>query len=204
MAKLPGLHLSESEVYQEIDASELLGVDLSKDPLLAQSIGQAVVDYMRERTLSGKDAFGESFATYSKSYKQSQDYQFAGKSSKVNMKLRGFMLTSMDFEESSGVYRFGFDDPEENAKAYGHMTGMEGHKHLQGKTPVRFFFGISEDDFKQEIERKFGDDLKALAEDDTTAEDITGALFGQSQTQAASSTVTLDSILGDSFLDEEF
>lgn len=198
-----GLYVSGKKVYQDIDAEELLGVDLSKDPLLAQSIGQAVVDFMRERTQKDSvDRNGDKFAPYSKSYKNSEDYEAAGKTSKVDMTLRGFMLNSLDFEASGSSFRFGFDDPDEEVKAYGHMTGMEGHKHLDGKTPRREFFGISNEDFVELVQRRFGEDLERLKQSDEELPEFDGLNLAGS-TATGAQTMTLEDLLGGGLFDEE-
>lgn len=206
MASFSGLNISRGNLYQEIDLEEVLGIDLSRDPLLVQSIGQSIIDFMRDRTTKENvDRHGKKFAPYSSSYKKSDDYIAAGKSSAVDMELRGFMLNSMDFEASGSTVRLGFDDPEEQEKAYGHMTGMDGHKVLDGKTPKREFFGISNEDLSEMVERKFSDDLEAIRQQSAPAQDLDfdGLSFGSATTPGT--TVTLDDLLGGSlFGDEEF
>lgn len=192
MAKASGLSVEGKRVKQTVDLEELLGVDLSDSPFLVQSIGQEIVDYMRERTSKSVDRNGKAFAAYSKAYKQSEDYEAAGKSSKVNMKLRGYMLNSLDFEANGSVIEFGFDDEEEELKAYGHMTGMEGHKYLDGKTPVREFFGMNDDDLVDLIERKFKEELEAAKVPQDLGVDLPS--FGA---QAAAGTITLDELFGE-------
>lgn len=192
MAKASGLSVEGKRVKQTVDLEELLGVDLSDSPFLVQSIGQEIVDYMRKRTSKSVDRNGKAFAAYSKSYKQSEDYEAAGKSSKVNMKLRGYMLNSLDFEANGSVIEFGFDDEEEELKAYGHMTGMKGHKHLDGKTPVREFFGMNDDDLVDLVERKFRDELEALKAPQEIETNLPSF-----DTQATAGTTTLDELFGD-------
>tara|TARA_R110000868_G_scaffold411262_1_gene702567 strand:+ start:856 stop:1455 length:600 start_codon:yes stop_codon:yes gene_type:complete len=162
MAAIKGLVVESKKVYQDIDLEELTGVDLTGNEPLKLAIAQSTVDYMRKRTESSKDALGVSFDSYSKSYKASEEFEAYNKSSKVNMKLTGDMLASIDFKLTGNTIRFSFDDSDEEIKAYGHMTGMKGHKHLDGKTPIRLFFGITEDDFKSDILTNFSDDLEDL------------------------------------------
>lgn len=199
MAKASGLFVGGKKVYQDIDLEELLGVDLSDSPFLVQAMGQELIDHIRNRTDSGKDRNGESFAAYSKAYKQSEDFEAFGKTSKVDMQLRGYMLASLDFDASGGAVRLEFDDRDEELKAYGHMTGMEGHKHLDGKTPAREFFGVNDEEAKELLSRKFKEELDAIQagqEDEVEVPNLPG--------QEAAGTMTLEELFGGSLFDEEF
>ena len=76
-----------------------------------EAIGQEIVDYIVERTLSGKDKNNRKFAPYSKEYKESLDFKIAGKSkTKVNLRLSGDMLSSLKvLNHRSGSITVGYD-----------------------------------------------------------------------------------------------
>lgn len=175
---IPGLSLSSGSVSQRLDLSELFGVNFSGNEPLKIVICQTIVDYMRERTAKGKDVNGQTFAPYSSSYKESDAYEAYGKSSKVNMQLSGDMLAALDFETSGNTVTFLFDNSEEEAKAYGHMTGMDGHPTLDGKTPKREFFGITREEIEKNILPRFKDDIEAMRTAPEEFVSLEEALFG--------------------------
>lgn len=143
--KLPGLNLSQDEVSQEFDLNKILGMDISKDEGLQDAVGQAIIDRIVSRTESGKSVNGAALAKYSKDYKESLEFKAFGKTNKVNMTLTGDMLASLTIvANKKGKIKIGWQDPENNAKAYGHLTGMEGHPWLEGVTPKREFFGLTQ------------------------------------------------------------
>ena len=175
---IKGLSLNRKNVRQSLDLEELTGFDFSTRPDLAIFVGQAVIDRILDRTMNdNKDVYGKSFASYSSSYKKSDTFVAFGKSSKVDMELTGGMLSSIDFDVNGSVLDIFFDDDEEADKAYGHITGMEGHKTLSGKTPKREFFGISGDEFMEKIFPLIESDLdggQALELEATTFGDFLG------------------------------
>ena len=145
MAKISGRSLSKDSVYQEFDLKEILGMDVSGDDALIAAIGQAIIDQIVDRTKSGKDVNGSSFAPYSESYKKSLDFKAFGKTNAVDMTLTDEMLSMLTILSVKGsVLRVGWNDAESSAKAYGHITGMKGHPRLDGVTPKRDFFGLNE------------------------------------------------------------
>lgn len=155
MAKLNGLKLTEDEVSQTIDLKELFGVSVIGSEGLKQAIGGAIIDKIVNRTESGVGVDGKKLkAPYSKDYSESLDFKAFGKSkNKVNMTLTGQMLGSLDIVESKGnSIKIGWDDSEENAKAYNHNTG--------DTVPKRPFFGVTEKELR-EIKSEFEDKVKA-------------------------------------------
>lgn len=142
--KLPGLTLSENEVSQEFDLNQVLGMDVSSDEGLQEAIGQAIIDKIVGRTESGKGVDGKPLAKYSESYKNSLEFKAFGKTSKVDMELTGDMMGMLTITANKkGKIKIGWEDSTNNAKAYGHITGMRGHKYLDGVMPVRNFFGLT-------------------------------------------------------------
>lgn len=90
---------------------------------------------------------------YSEGYADSLQFKAWGKSkNKVNMKLTGGMLGSIEVIDTSGnEIIIGWTDDTENAKAFNHNTG--------DTLPKRAFFGITEADFKEKIAPEFTDVL---------------------------------------------
>lgn len=155
----PGIKLSKTKVSQTIDLSDIVGKDISGDPLLVRQIGQGIIDYLLERVGSGRGINGVKLKSpYSADYADSLEFKASGKvKSEVNMRLSGDMLGSLDFTDNGSEITLTIDDPEQAIKAYAHQTGFEGHPTIKG--PRRPFFGLSERevnivlrDFKEEIE----------------------------------------------------
>lgn len=164
MALPKGMTQTKEKVSQKFDLEEIFGVDLSGRPDLKEEFGQAVIDKILERTESGLKRGGKgNLAAYSKSYKDSAQFEQFGKSSTVNMDLKGDMLDALDIVSSSGnEVEVGFNGTLQNAKAYGHLSGMKGHKVLAGKTPKRPFFGLTRNEV-EEIKSQFVDELESQA-----------------------------------------
>ncbi len=132
--------LKESEVSTEIDLGSLLG-DSAKNETIRDVFYQAAFDKMIERLDQGRGVDGKLHA-YSKSYKESLAFIAFGKSNTVNMQLSGDMVNSIQPLDSKGsTLKIGMNDPEQAAKAYGHITGMKGHPTLDGKVSPRDWFG---------------------------------------------------------------
>lgn len=162
MAKIPGLSLSQDEVSQTIDLEKWTGLDLSRDPELVREIGQDIVDYMKERVAQGVGAGEVSFKAnkYSPEYQASLAFKAAGKDpSPVNMKLSGDMLGSMDFIDNENQIKFTIAG-DQSPKAYGHMTGFEGHPTIPQGKYKREFFGITKAEFEKNILPKFKNDIE--------------------------------------------
>lgn len=174
MADIPKeIKATTSSVTQEIDLNELTGVDVSKDPVLAREMQQAVIDYMVGRVSEGK-GFNEKTlrSPYSNSYADSQDFAAAGKSKgNVNMELSGDMLGSIDVvkETKNGAkFTFGITG-EEAARAYGHISGFKGHPNEDKMRKYqRPFFGVSQKELKDKILPAFKDELESLRESRST------------------------------------
>lgn len=152
MARVP-------KVKFKINLEELFDGARTFDRATKEAVGQAIIDKIVERTQSGIDKNGRQFRSYSKEYMQSLEFKVAGKSSLVDMTLTGDMLSSINIiEQTPRTITIGFDDPNENAKAYGHISGMKGHPTIKnGK--VRDFFGLPTgelnkiaDEFKDQVE----------------------------------------------------
>jgi hypothetical protein len=80
----------------------------------------------------------------------------------ANLTLSGDMLSSLNIvEQTAKTITIGFDDATENAKAFGHISGMQGHPTIKnGK--VRDFLGLPDKELKS-IARDFEPDIKAIS-----------------------------------------
>lgn len=120
-------------------------------PSEREAIADEVIDYIIERTKSGRDKNNEAFPKYSESYKKSLDFKIAGKSNKVDLTLSGDMLASISLlNHKRGEITVGFDrgDKENNDKATGHITGFYGRSKEQ---KIRDFLGITDNDLEKKI-----------------------------------------------------
>lgn len=146
MSLVGKLNISQEEISQEIDLGDL-GFNIPNNSELKFAIAQSMVNKIVDRTLSNKDAFGSSFAKYSKEYINSLAFQAYDKSAgDVNMKLTGEMLDSIEVASTSGnkiVIRI---MPDQAPKAFNHITGDTVKK--------RNFFGITDKEIAQ-IKKEF-------------------------------------------------
>lgn len=147
--------LSQSSVTVDIDIEKLLG-ESAKNRDIRETFYQLAFDKMIERLDSGRDVNGKLFSKYSKAYKDSLAFSAFGKSSTVNLQLTGDMINSVQIEKQTDkIMTVGFgSDKLENAKAYAHMSGYEGHPTLEGKVKPRLFFGWSDKELK-DIAKEF-------------------------------------------------
>lgn len=160
---------SKNKVEQTIELDEVFGIDFSNKRELREYIGQLIIDRIKERTLSGvgmkfsDDGKGREFdltsVPYSKKYVDSMEFKaFGKKKGDVNLKLSGDMLGLMDIKKQSGnAITIGWDDADENKKAYNHSVG--------DTVPARPFFGVSKLELKQiaqEIKPRIREAIKTL------------------------------------------
>lgn len=125
-------------------------------PTERMAIAQEIIDYIVQRSKSGKDIDGNRFPGYSKEYVKSLNFKIAGKSKgSVDLTLSGEMLDSIKLlSESSGKVLIGFDrgDSELNGKAEGNQLGTYGRSSPDRKK-ARPFLGISQEDLKKILSR---------------------------------------------------
>lgn len=151
------LKLKKNNVEQTINLKEVFDFDFSGKENLKQLIGQAIIDHIVERTKDGlgvslkDDGSGRTVklkSPYSKTYAKSLEFKAAGKSkNNVNMTLSGQMLSTLDVKKIDGnKITIGWEDAEENAKAFNHVTG--------DTVPKRPFFGVSNKELR-EIKKEF-------------------------------------------------
>lgn len=142
-----------------------------------QEFGNRVIDFIKDRTLGGRDKNDVRFTPYSKAYKQSRDFKIYGKSS-VNLKLTGEMQASMGVKSLDGAnVQINFVSKEQDDKARGHINGS-------GPLPVRDFWGI-----KKEDQVKI---LKSVIKDFNAREDADSLLEVVSQLPAIGAATGLE------------
>lgn len=139
---------------QTINLKEVFGVDFKGKDSLKELVGQKIVEHIRERAKQGKAIGGKRTlkSPYSAAYADSDDFKAAGKSKgNVNMTLSGDMLGLMDFKISGNKLIIGWDDPEEEAKAANHQSGVT--------VPKREFFGVNKTEMN-EIKKELNPEIK--------------------------------------------
>ncbi len=111
----------------------------SNEILLA---GEKIIELIQERTRKGLDKNGNKFAGYSSSYKESKDFDIAGKTNLVNLTLSGDMLRNLEILGSGkGFVTVGFETASDaNDKA--------SYARDFGNGPSRQFLGISDKELK--------------------------------------------------------
>ena len=81
-------------------------------------LGNEIARFIIERTRKGLDINNRPFKAYSESYKDSIDFDNAGKTNRVNLTLTGEMLNTVELlSHGLGFVKIGFDDSESNDKA---------------------------------------------------------------------------------------
>lgn len=158
----------QTDVRLEISLEEIFGEEVPESVPLREAIGQAALDRIRERSSKGRSWDGKGFKGYSKSYKQSPEFQAFGKTGTVNLKLRGDMLSLMDVVDvSKSKIVLGWFDSEESEKAHGHITGNVGVK--------RDFFNLNKKEIK-ELKDIFKDEVKRLKDEQSRENELIGGL----------------------------
>lgn len=161
----PKKTFNEDEVSLEIDLQKLFGRRVN-DPSIRRSIAERAIEIILERTEEGKGVDGNKVvklkSPYSKQYSESLEFQgFNKEKNKVNMKLTGSMLSSVDLiAEQSSKIKIGIDDPDEAPKAFNHLTG--------DTVPKRPWLGLTSadlDKIKSEYQEEVDGDTPVTAAD---------------------------------------
>lgn len=159
MASFRAKKVGDDDSYLDLDLAELFGVDSVPDSTaFRQSVGQYVIDLIRERTDSNK-FLSPAKKTYSDDYVESLEFEVSGKSrGDVNLKLTGDMLRRMNIiEESGNSIRIGWETSEERAKATNHNFGVT--------VPRREFLGLTTKEVEK-VRSRYKDQLD-IASDKT-------------------------------------
>lgn len=180
--------ISENEIYQSFNLKTLLG----ETPSQAQKelFYELAVEKMVDRTVSGNDINGSKFKPYSPAY---ADYKGVDVNS-VDLVLAGDMLDGFKEGSTKDIVRIEMQS-DQTEKAYGHISGMKGHKTItNGK--VRDFFGFKkESDIKDIIKevKSIGDKKQpAPAPPDEPIERETVDMLDLSELRAAVNEIDLD------------
>jgi hypothetical protein len=120
-------------------------------------MAEALLNKILDKTAASKDIDGDKFTKYSKAYKKSAAFKRAGKTSKVNLELKGEMLAFIaPLKETANTVTIGWESSKQGGKAHGHITGGN-------KLPVRDFFGLNDEDIEKVVS-KFADEIDELKE----------------------------------------
>lgn len=154
---LPKRLLSEEKVSLEIDLKKLFGKEV-QSASLRRNIAESLIEKIIQRTESGQGVNGNGkevdlISPYSKDYVDSPEFKaFGKKKNKVNMKLTGSMLASVDLiDDRADKLEIGIDN-EEAPKAYNHIVG--------DTVPKRPWLGLTADDL-DEVKKEYADDVGA-------------------------------------------
>ena len=167
----------QNDVRLEVDLIEMFGQSVPDSTAFRQSVGQAIIDKIRDRT-ENNQFMNNAKQTYSEDYVESTAFKAYGKSkSDVNLTQTGDMLGLLDIvEETENKIVLGWTDSLQSNKAHGHITGNVGAK--------RNFLGVPAAELKS-IASKFKDELPS--DDETsrssvslTQQFLTGTNSGQS------------------------
>ena len=79
-----------------------MGVEIN-DNRLVEQIGQFFIDKIKDNAKGGTDIDGQPMDGYSKEYRESEDFEIYGKTRKVNMTLKGDMLSDLDIIETQAI-----------------------------------------------------------------------------------------------------
>jgi hypothetical protein len=135
--RLVKLSFQESDTHMVVDLPKLFNVN-SLDFATAEAVGFEIVDKIVDRTGDKENVLGSPLKSYSKEYTESDDFRAFGKQAgSANMRLTGQMLGTLTVlgVEDNGKVKIGWDDSEENAKAFNHNTGET--------VPQRWFLGLT-------------------------------------------------------------
>lgn len=107
-------------------------------------IAEEILNYVVERSKSGKGKDGKAFPKYSKEYMESFEFKASGKSKNVNLTLSGEMLDSLEILEArKGKIVIGFERGSNmNERAEGNILGSYGKPDPDPKK-ARNFLDIS-------------------------------------------------------------
>lgn len=128
-----------------------------------------IIQEIKKRTDQGIDKDGNSFPSYSKSYRDSDSFKIAGKSSSVDLILTGELMGSLEMiEESDGYVVVGYDPSTQVADvAEGNIIGSYG-KPSGNPSKARNFLGLPEKVLNRLREQARGEKLIEIEEDDVS------------------------------------
>lgn len=157
-------------------------VEIPKDlrPVERVAVANEIIEFIINRTQSGKDKDNNDFPGYTKGYKKSLNFKNAGKGSTPNLRLTGEMLNTMELiSHKSGSLLIGYDrnDSDLNGKVEGNRIGSYGQDDPD-PDKARDFLGITESDLNKILEKFPTDTKKKKDATRKKAIDIVSALRG--------------------------
>lgn len=101
----------------EPDQSVIISVPTSWTPSMREVFAEEVIDFIQTRTESGLDINNKPFKAYADSYKDSTEFQLAGKGNTVDLQFTSDMLFSLEMlSQGRGFVRIGAGDQFANDK----------------------------------------------------------------------------------------
>lgn len=143
--------MAKTELIKEIDLNQATGKKISTK--LTEVIAEDIVNFIVERTKSGKGMDGDRFPGYSPDYKKSLEFKIAGKTNKVDLTLSGEMLDSIEIiEAKNGKIKFGYSSSNDMAgRAEGNILGSYGGKPNASK--ARNFLELSPKELSRIVQK---------------------------------------------------
>ena len=133
-------------------------------------LGYNYIEQIVKRTLSGIDKDGQKFPAYSEAYKESDDFKIYGKSKKVNLRLSGEMLASMELGTAKArKIKNIMADNHNNDKAHGHITGNISN---DPESARRNFLGLPMDDLGDIMKKTMAEFNQDSIENDLNSGDL--------------------------------
>lgn len=149
---------------------------------IREEIGARIIEFVQSRTSKGLDKDNKAFPKYDKEYKESQDFKAVGKTSKVNLRLSGDMMDSLDVVNTKdGELTIGYDLGDEVAgRVEGNVIGSYGDK-VGHPDKARDFLGIKDSRLELIIEEVLTETAPTNITDDVTESVISSILsrFGE-------------------------
>lgn len=151
MARNPkGLKLDKKEIKQVIDIDSALGGE-GKFRVKKEFLKRCE-EYIKQRTLDGKDVHGKEFKSYTKEYAEKKGVGI----NEVNLRLKGDMLRALDTKaKRDGTGEIVIKGKKEKLKTYNHMTPKSNANPL----PQRKYFGLTSKELKR-IAREIKQEVK--------------------------------------------
>ncbi len=140
--------ITKSEVSKEIKLDIPSNIPKEVRDDIKSEVGEYLVESILDYVGDGRSPVtGQQFKQLSKPYADEEK----GGRRLPNLDLEGDMLNSLVFKETKNGVEVGIFDSGEAIKAYGHITGFEGHPWLDGVAPARPFIPGTKGNFTGKI-----------------------------------------------------
>ena len=149
--------------------------------IVREQIGAKVIEDIQKRTDKGLDKEGRAFPKYTKGYKESDDFQAAGKGSKVNLRLSSEMMDSLSLiENTDGRITVGYNKGDEVAgRVEGNVIGSYGDS-TGHADKARDFLGVPAKRLRLIIREVIEDSTPIDIDTGSIAEGLVGTLLNRS------------------------